>query len=57
MTDRDKNFDVADKEYEELVMEIKKELPNIVLPTLGLNDDGSFVNIDGKEFVISNKEV
>lgn len=42
--------------YKSLVMEIKKELPNIVLPLMGLEDIKGVVDIDGKDFIISNKE-
>lgn len=42
--------------YKSLVMEIKKELPNIVLPLIGLEDNKVMVDIDGKDFILSNKE-
>lgn len=42
--------------YKSLVMEIKKELPNIVLPLMGLEDNKVMVDIDGKDFILSNKE-
>ena len=43
-------------EYKELVDEIKKELPNLVLPSMGLFDEASGVDINGKDFVLSNEE-
>ena len=45
------------KEYEELVMEIKKELPNLVLPSMGMFDEVNSIDINGKNFVIGDKEV
>ena len=45
------------KEYEKIIAEIRKELPNIVLPSMGMLDDSECVDINGKEFVIGNKEV
>ena len=47
----------VENEYEELVMEIKKDLPNLVLPSMGMFDEVSVLDINGKDFVISNKEV
>lgn len=51
------NSNGVDKGYEELVLEIKKELPNIILPSMGLFDEVDSLNIDGKEFVLSSEEV
>lgn len=42
------------KEYLDLINEIKKELPNIILPSMGMFDEISKLDIDGKEFLISN---
>ena len=42
------------KEYEELVKDLKKELPNIVLPSMGIIDDDVDININGKDFVKVN---
>lgn len=55
MSNIDKNMD--NKYYEELILEIKKELPNIVLPSMGMLEENKSIDIDGKDFVISNKEV
>lgn len=43
-------------DYKALEMEIRKELPNIVLPLMGLEDNKGIVDIDGKDFIISDKE-
>ena len=43
------------KECVELVNEIKKELPNIVLPAMGMFDEISKIAIDGKDFLIRNE--
>ena len=51
------NKDVTHSEYEKLILEIKKELPNIVLPSMGMLEEIDCLNIEGKEFVIGNKEV
>ena len=51
------NKDVIHNEYEKLILEIKKELPNIVLPSMGMLEEVDCLNIEGKEFVIDNKEV
>mgnify|MGYP003313130906 CR=1 FL=1 len=45
-----------DIEYKELVEEIKKELPNIVLPSMGMFDEVDKIVINGKDFVV-NEEV
>lgn len=57
MTDKNNKMNDVEKKYEELVKELKKELPNIVLPSMGMLDDSECVDINGKEFVIGNKEV
>ena len=49
MTDNNIN-----KEYLDLINDIKKELPNIILPSMGMFDEVSRLDIDGKEFLISN---
>ena len=46
-----------EKEYEDLLLEIKKDLPNIVLPSMGMLDESLNVDINGKDFVISKEEV
>lgn len=53
----EKSSNVLEKEYEELIADIKKELPNIVLPSMGMLDEIGYVDINGKDFVMSNKEV
>lgn len=50
MTDNNIN-----KEYQELVTEIKKELPNIVFPAMGMFTEISKIDIDGKDFLIRNE--
>ena len=47
---------MSDIEYKELVEEIKKELPNLVLPALGMFDDVDKIVINNSDFV-SNEEV
>jgi hypothetical protein len=49
--------DVMEKEYIELVKEIKNDFPNIMLPSMGLMDDIFLVDINSKDFVINNEEV
>lgn len=58
MTDNDKRNNHLEIEYDKLVLEIKKDLPNIVLPSMGMLDDVGRVEIDGKDYIISgnNKE-
>ena len=51
------NMDIMNKDYEELILEIKKELPGIVLPSMGILEEIGYLDIEGKEFVIGNKEV
>ena len=43
-------------EYKSLVEEIKKELPNIVLPSMGMFDEVDKIVINNSEFV-GNEEV
>ena len=57
MTDKNNKMNDVEKKYEELVKELKKDLPNIVLPSMGIFDDSEYLNINGKDFVIGNKEV
>lgn len=59
VNDKDNKKNIVDKEYEELVLELKKDLPNILLPSMGMFDDQDNIRIDGKDFVISDnaKEV
>lgn len=47
---------VADKGYKELIIEIKKELPNIVLPLMGMEEENRDINISGRDFIVVNKE-
>lgn len=54
MTDNDRHIDDVQKEYEKLVSEIKKELPNIVLPSMGMLDDSIIIDIDGKNFIVND---
>ena len=56
MTD-DKKLNFLSEDCLELVEEIKKELPNIVFPSMGMIDDTECVDIDGKNFIINNEEV
>jgi len=51
------NKDIVYDEYEKLILEIKKELPNIVLPSMGMLEEVGSLSIEGKEFIIGNKEV
>lgn len=53
----DKRIETLDNDTEKLIMEIKKELPNLILPSMGMFDEVGCVDINGKDFVISNKEV
>ena len=47
---------MSDIEYKELVEEIKKELPNIVLPSMGMFDEVDKIVINSSDFV-GNEEV
>lgn len=51
----DNKNNVIEKEYEELVIELKKELPNIVLPSMGRLEDSQHIDINGKDFVVSDR--
>ncbi|MBQ8681329.1 MAG: hypothetical protein IJ509_00235 [Bacilli bacterium] len=53
----DNNKEIVSKEYEELVKELKQELPNIVLPSMGMLDDVEVVDINGKDYIMSDEEV
>lgn len=57
MTDKENKNRFVDKEYEELVLKLKEELPNIILPSMGMLEDIDSIDIDGKDFVIGDKEV
>lgn len=48
MTDK-----LVQKEYEELVRDLREELPNIILPSMGMLDDVGRVDIDGKDYIIN----
>ena len=50
MTENNKN-----KEYIELINEIKKELPNIVLPSMGIFEEIKQLDIDSKDFLINGE--
>ena len=54
MTDNEKRSGDVQKEYEKLVSELKEELPNIVLPSMGMLDDSIVIDIDGKNFIIND---
>ena len=47
---------MSDIEYKDLVEEIKKELPNIVLPSMGMFDEVDKIVINNSDF-IDNEEV
>lgn len=51
MTNNGKNNEIASKEYEELVKELREKLPNIILPSMEMNNDVLPVNIDGKNYI------
>lgn len=55
--DDNKKLNFLNEDCLELIEEIKKELPNIVLPSMGLIDDVECIDIDGKNFIINNEEV
>lgn len=59
MNNKDNRIDNLELEYQDLIIEIKKELPNIVLPSMGRLDDSGYIDINGKNFVMSkgNEEV
>ena len=57
MSDKEKNSVNNYNEYQELVMELKKELSNIILPSMGLYKEEDIAKIDGKDFIVSDKEV
>lgn len=42
--------------YKELIMEIKRELPNIVLPLMGMEEENRDIDISGRDFIVVNKE-
>lgn len=41
-------------EYINLLKEVREELPNIVLPSMGMLDDVGQVNLNGKDYIISD---
>lgn len=53
----DKNSNGLENEYEVLMSEIKKELPNIIFPSMGMFDEVGCVDINGKDFIVGNEEV
>lgn len=54
MTDKEKKGKEVQKEYEELVKRLREELPNIILPSMGMLDDTLLVDIDGKDYIIND---
>lgn len=54
MTDKEKKGKEVQKEYEELVKRLREELPNIILPSIGMLDDTLLVDIDGKDYIIND---
>lgn len=42
------------EEYIELLNKIRKELPNLVLPSMGMIDDIEQININAKDYIINN---
>ena len=54
MTDNTKLNKEVQKEYDELVNELKKNLPNIILPSMGMLDEIGQINIDGKKYIVNN---
>lgn len=53
MTDSEKRIKI--ERYEDLVLKVKKELPNIILPSMGLLDDIKLVNVNGKDYVVNDR--
>ena len=43
-----------ENEYIEILKEIRKELPNIVLPSMGMLEDIEQVKLNGKDYIISD---
>ena len=54
MIDNKKQNVEMQKEYEELVRGLKEELPNIILPSMGMLDEVERVDIDGKNYIIND---
>lgn len=54
MTDSSRRNEEVQKEYEELVKNLREELPNIILPSMGMLDDVGRIEIDGKKFIITD---
>ena len=56
MTDNGKRNEEMQKEYEELVKGLREELPNIILPSMGMLDEVGLVDIDGKDYIINDSD-
>lgn len=56
MNDKDDKRYIGNEDYRDLVMKLKKELPNIVLPSMGMLDDSVNIEINGQDYIISDSD-
>ena len=56
MDDSNKNKDVEMKSYIDILNDALKELPNIVLPSMGMIDNEEKVDIDGMDYFIKDSD-
>lgn len=45
----------GEEEYFELMKVIQKELPNIVLPSMGMLDEVIKIDINGKDYILNEE--
>lgn len=56
VTEDKKVGSTIENEYDKLVLELKRELPGIILPSMGMLDDVDRIDIDGKDYIISDSD-
>ena len=56
MDDSNKNKDVEMKSYIDILNDALKELPNIVLPSMGMIDNEEKVDIEGMDYFIKDSD-
>ena len=54
--DNDKNKEEEDKSYIDIINNAKKEMPNIVLPSMGIVDEEEKVDIDIENYFIKDDQ-
>lgn len=55
MSENTKKDYLNEEDYNSLVVKIKKEFPNIILPSMGMLPEEKRIDINGKDYIVSDE--